>query len=370
MNVQVNVNGKIFEFDVLDSMKPMEILMVELTSRCNLRCSYCSKNQPENDKIHGRNEDMKLTLIDRAIDFVKEYRPRSLLLTGTGETTFLKEWVDICTNFLNIHQSIMLNTNIARTYTQQEIDTLSKFNELHVSIDSADPDEMKKLRSNSDLRTIAFNILRIKANSLLQKRRIPMLHVNCTVTTVNAFNLLNLAYFCLVTGVHSVAFSDVMEFGYADSHLGIRSIGALDNQQLAQVSLQLTEAMSVLKNAGIACSIQPSLQGKLTGINIKKENFKEGLTRICLQPWTRITIAADGAVFPCCLTEQPNVGYFNNPIDITNSLALRDFRKNLLTGNIPLACRVCTNAPIGTKEQLLNHVASLLFQSLQKNQEI
>jgi len=370
MNVQVNVNGKIFEFDVLDSMKPMEILMVELTSRCNLRCSYCSKNQPGNDNIPGRNEDMKFAIIDRIVDFVKEYRPRSILLTGTGETTFLKEWVDICTNFLNIHQLIMLNTNIARTYTQQEVDTLSKFNELRVSIDSADPDEMKKLRSNSDLRTIAFNVLRIKAHSLLQKRRIPMLHVNCTVTTVNTFNLLSLAYFCIVMGVHSVAFSDVMEFGYADSHLGIRSIGALDKQQLLQVSSQLNEAISILKNAGIVCIIQPSLQAKLTGNNTQKETLKEGLTRICLQPWTRVTIAADGAVFPCCLTEQPNLGYFNNYMDITNSLALRDFRKNLLIGNVPPACRICTNAPVGTREQLLNHVASLLFQSLQKNKEL
>ena len=63
-------------------------LMVEYTSRCNLRCKYCSKSNPATTRFPGRDMDMSGATIDQALAVIARERFSELLLAGTGETTF------------------------------------------------------------------------------------------------------------------------------------------------------------------------------------------------------------------------------------------------------------------------------------------
>ncbi|MFY9510459.1 MAG: SPASM domain-containing protein, partial [Rubrivivax sp.] len=64
-----------------------------------------------------------------------------------------------------------------------------------------------------------------------------------------------------------------------------------------------------------------------------------------LQPWTRFTVAADGALFPCCVTDMPPVGHIGREGEGIDGPAIQAFRRALLVGEVPPVCVGCTNAP-------------------------
>jgi hypothetical protein len=58
---------------------------------------------------------------------------------------------------------------------------------------------------------------------------------------------------------------------------------------------------------------------------------------MCLQPWTRFTVAADAALYPCCVTDMQPVGSLERSAtgDGIDAFSMRRFRHDLLVGNVP-----------------------------------
>ena len=70
-------------------------------------------------------------------------------------------------------------------------------------------------------------------------------------------------------------------------------------------------------------------------------NIKEGQTRNCLDPWTKVFLKADHQVRLCCFG--PPVGDLDKQklIEIINGPAAQTIRLNLLTGKLDQWCANC-----------------------------
>ena len=88
------------------------------------------------------------------------------------------------------------------------------------------------------------------------------------------------------------------------------------------------------------------------------------LTRFCDPPWHQLTIGADGQLFPCCVTID-NVGNIHDsedPNELLNGPAFREYRRRMLRGPMPEGCKRCNNAHLSSRDELLRQVARTKMQ--------
>ena len=116
----------------------------------------------------------------------------------------------------------------------------------------------------------------------------------------------------------------------------------------------------MINGTSTSIAIQPRLSQLLKG---KKEaNWSaDASTRICLQPWGSYTFGADGQVFPCCVVREPFIHIDEGTNSVVNGESIRQFRKQLLAGDLPEICQKCSNAPLGNKDELAKAIALRAF---------
>lgn len=131
-------------------------ILIEYTTNCNLRCSYCAVSQPN---WPGRDLDPKFAeFITKA---VINRKPKYVVIHGHGETTIIDGWEKYAEQLFKAGIGVNICSNLAKTYSDEEITTLSKLNHLTVSIDTIDPALFRKLRRGGDVRQVLFNLFKI-----------------------------------------------------------------------------------------------------------------------------------------------------------------------------------------------------------------
>lgn len=358
-NVQVTASNAAGQLDLLGFARPQQ-LMIEMTSRCNLRCVYCPKGDTEYNKIPGRDEDMAPNWRQRALEVAREVGPLNLMLSGTGETTFMNDWMDAVRPFRELGARMTMISNFGRNLSDTEITFLSEFNALTVSIDSADETIMGLVRKKVSLARITHNIVMVRAAARRAGRKAPEINVNCTVQIANVETLMDLALYCSAVGADILSLSSLLEPDVP--HELARGIERLSPERLAAARRHVIETISTCRELGLPLQIQPRLGALLDGVAEDNVQVANRRTRLCMQPWQQYTVAADGQLFPCCVTSEP-FGHLSQPGNPFDGEAIRAFRKRLLDGDMPEVCRHCSNAPLGDNVTLMNMVAGFLVQS-------
>jgi MoaA/NifB/PqqE/SkfB family radical SAM enzyme len=356
-----SLDGKAFGVDLLSPL-PSGNLVVEISSRCNLRCTFCPKSEPGNAEISGRDMDMSPAIIDRTLAFIREQRIPHVSFIGIGEPTFHAAWREVFARFAaEPGLTLLLNTNLGLRYEKEDFDCLVRFASIVISVESADPLVQKELRRSVDLAVIAANIVSLRARARMLELPRPKLFVNCTVTQRNAFGLRDLAAWCVEVGVDQLNLSTLYETDSARK-LGNRSIESLPADQLAAVQEELAHAQRIVAGTATRLSLQPRLQQVLAGA--AETDWQQGATtRICLQPWGAFTVGADGQVFPCCAADR-SLAHIHDPAnEIINGEAIRALRRQLVEGALPQMCVKCSNAPLGAPDELSRAIALRAYTS-------
>lgn len=358
-------------------------LMVEYTSRCNLRCRYCSKANPGDDQIPGRDMDMQPQTLQQTLDFIASQRLGELLLAGTGESTFHRDWVQDLPRLIaagkaaNPQCYVHLNSNFAQRYGDAEWQALSQLDGIVVSIDTADRDLTKQVRAKSDLALIAYNMVTLKSWCEARGRRVPRLMVNATVYAEAAAGLHELLVFLSQLPVERVSISDMVELEACKVN-GLRAINTDDRAAFVAAVQGLQKAIHYgQQQQKFKLDISPHLFERVNALVAQVNGTApaadtpaadtpaahtgaRGRTKLCLQPWTRFTVAADGALFPCCVTDMPAVGHIGRDGEGVDGPAIRHFRHRLLVGDLPSVCVDCTNARHADVAELQGTVAALV----------
>jgi MoaA/NifB/PqqE/SkfB family radical SAM enzyme len=154
---------------------PQEI-WVEMTSRCNARCIYCCVSQPE---YVGKDLGMSA---EQLADMLAPFHPPEVRITGHGETTMLPGWEKSAQLLMQRGFAVTTNSNFMKRYSDEEIDTLSRFRSLEISVDTCDPELLPVVRRGVRLDRVEESMARIVAACEDDCRELPYLNISCTLT--------------------------------------------------------------------------------------------------------------------------------------------------------------------------------------------
>jgi tetratricopeptide (TPR) repeat protein len=311
--------------------------------------------------------DMSPEIFNYLVDFFSAHGIKAIDLTGGGEFTVAPHWQEWCDRLIDLGISIDGTTNLAKVLSAQEIETLSKFSHITVSIDSFDPDILRTVRKSVDLRSIVYNTMAIRAASLSRESSKSFeLTIMAVYSAQVVPGLKQLVSFASVAGAEVFGLQDLIEYPSiehkAQSVWALTGKQALDAVKHTRAALDFAKSRSLLLKlpAGFMARLdefEHSIQSgaaslhraevlqsaPLTGRATFAEPVLPGFTRNCFDPWTFVQIISDGLVRPCCFSEVL-IGNLSDGISlgsILDSEVAHRLRRQLLSGDLDRYCSVC-----------------------------
>src|SRR4051812_48874614 len=105
----------------------VESIAIEVTAKCNLRCSYCHKADDVLEQMPGANDDMTDGMISELYRYCKETGIRNVTLSLGGETTVIAGWQHRIAQFLDDPEmDTFMVSNFARLLKEEELCALTK----------------------------------------------------------------------------------------------------------------------------------------------------------------------------------------------------------------------------------------------------
>jgi len=137
---------------------PITELRVDINEKCNLRCDYCEVSSPTYAGV-----EMDRATFEHVLPLLDQAPGAIVHVNGHGETTFHPQWLAWCREILAAGHRPYIITNLAKTYTDEEIALLAKFRLIQVSLDSDDSELMRNVRKRVSVQHVLDNIARIRA---------------------------------------------------------------------------------------------------------------------------------------------------------------------------------------------------------------
>jgi MoaA/NifB/PqqE/SkfB family radical SAM enzyme len=368
------------EIDMTAAPKRMTRVITTFTTRCNLRCAYC----PEGSHPESFYGDMKPELLEEIINYAKSHSIR-VDVSFYGESMFHPRFAEYATKILDAGIRLDITSNLARLLTDEEIAIVARCGTMSFSFDTVDPEAAKAIRKGLDLRTLTFNILRIRAYCVRTGTPVPSFILKAVLTDQTANGLPSLIAFASSMGLDTVCLN---ELATMEGTLGtLVNVAALRGEALRAALDSIDEAKALAERLGIRlyCSGQEPARLIDAASRVSEEtivpetrkgiaadfyyvgsdralDLKPGSTRLCHEPWVSPLIDPKGVVYPCCSrgTVMGVVGAGVSLADVHSNEAFRSLRRSLLTGeNLDDDCRRCSLAPEGTPEKLQSQVSRL-----------
>ncbi len=355
---------------------PLQEIRLSLTTNCNLRCVYCAVSQSS-----YVGAEMPQDMVRRLTSFIKEVSrkqmPAAVHVNGHGETTFIARWVDRCRPLLDAGVPVAMTTNLSKVYSEQEFETLARMDLLMISLDTADPDLLRRMRRNVNLQRMLDNIAAIRSVAVRMKSRPPRITFSCGLYDQNSLVIEDLARLAVAGGVESVGFWNLTQWDHerfpydqtdvapGDRAYPLRDLKPSDLRPRIEA---IKSAAAILRDNGIRANfngnfvdvLAESLDGPVSeSETVNSKGVSTGVTRHCLDPWRYMEVAPDGNVRPCCA--RPPIGNIANAdLDtILNGDSIRGIRENLLSGTLDHECASCLLRPLASTETLGLEVRAL-----------
>jgi pyruvate-formate lyase-activating enzyme len=230
----------------------LENVRVDVTQECNLRCVYCALSATT--AMPGRH--MSAASMARVTRFIA-HSPglADVAVNGHGETTQHPQWKQFCDELIAQGAPLSVITNLGRRYDDAEIDTLSRFTVIQVSLDTADEELLKRIRRKVDLSRILANITKIRLRALLMARRAPMFAFSCGLYDKSLPRIEELAGLAATIGVRNVTFWNLMKYPDVPGAETVRPLGELSDEELRRGLACFDRAMQILAMYRINVSV-------------------------------------------------------------------------------------------------------------------
>lgn len=356
--------------EVLSAPARIDAIWVNLTSRCNLRCVYCTVGQPGHV-----DRDIENNSLDKLMDFLARRPGVDVNLGCFTETTSYADWVPVLNRFLDLGANIHLTSNLAKLLDESEIDVMARVATLLTSIDTLDRERLKEKRKGADIRTILYNLTRIRGRARQLGRASPRLVWICVPRQETLDDLMEYVSVAITLGVSSIVVNPVLHF--ADSKEKIEDFLDASTDALRNAFTKLEQARVFAEAHGISCQVhnrdlmlerlnsptpdrlppgasRTSFQAALGLVSMYARRLPAGKTRLCTAPWRTVVFTQDGHALPCPIPGVPlaQLRDAGRVEDTTASADFTQWRRDLLAGQPPLPCANCRMAPEGTPEEL------------------
>ena len=352
---------------------PLREIRLELTTHCNLRCIYCPVSHPGHS-----SRVMEAATLQSALDAIGAIRPGhsvTVSINGLGESTGMSGWMDICRSLYRSGIPVALTSNLARAYSDEELEVLSGLTSLAVSLDTVDDALLRQIRRKVGIQRIAWNMQAIRGAALRLGREAPRIELLCGLYDRNSLDVVALARFAVVAGIPKVTFWDLHIHpgtpAYDPGALHLEPLSALGRDELDLRLGQIDEACRLLTRHGVEVSIPggfldalrpsaPGMEASSPAGTAAPLPSQARLTRRCLDPWIYSELRANGDIAPCCARPGIAATRGTGLTEARNDSALRQLRGSLLSGDLDGTCAGCRLRPQTTPELLQAEVEQLL----------
>lgn len=370
-----------FEVEFTGLPAELDTINTTFTNRCNLRCIYC----PEGTHPEDYYADMAPPLFNEILDLGRAKKLKNINISFYGESMHYSEWYKYATAIMDAGIDITMGSNFARLATPEEIPVLARMKQIRISVDTDDIEILRKIRRSMDLRTVIYNVLKVRGYCIAHDMPVPDMLFACVLSDKVVSQVSDLVSLCVALGIPLLTFNEVVEIG--DSPGGLRNIAELEGQELADAIRYIEEGLALAKRLGLKtyfaephlARIYSAAAGTLSkdseivhrmgvigvtyGITADSlDRLPEGKTRMCLSPWVNATIDPKGKVFACCVSGQVMgvIGEDGSLAEIMENDAYRDLRTQLLTGHgLNDDCALCPLIPQTEPERLRAKVSRL-----------
>ncbi|MGQ0551677.1 MAG: radical SAM protein [Planctomycetota bacterium] len=184
----------------------LQQVLLELTSKCNLRCIYCAVSQPF---YVGRELELERAEI---VNQLVALGPIEFQLNGHGETTLIKGWDELARDLLDRGLALTLISHLNKDMSDAEIDVMARLKMLTVSCDTIDPAVYQRLRRGGRLERVAQNLRRILERCRSEGLPKPYIAINCTTTHINVLGIPDLVRMAAEMGLACVSLTNLVEY--------------------------------------------------------------------------------------------------------------------------------------------------------------
>jgi len=262
----------IFDFDLVSNTLAPELLQsshiktahIELTTRCNLLCTYCAVSQPEYKGI-----DMAANSIDAIIADLQTIPVGHILLNGHGETTMIDGWETVAEQILALSGKLKLISNFAKRFSKSEIATLARFEVIEISIDSFDDKVLPLVRRKVKPQRIIENMYRVRAYAVRKQLSPPQFAFSCVVHNLNCESLAEYAALSVAHGVKSIDFCNLTKYPDIEGAKNVYHVAELPIEHIRACYDGLKKALFILDNAGVSYELQDGLVSSIEKALVK-----------------------------------------------------------------------------------------------------
>jgi len=341
------------------STDKIQRVILEFTTRCNLRCAYCEKSQPD----ASAGIDLPEDLLNKIISFIIDQKIGYVCVNGNGETTLYKNWDLHCDRLLDSGCKLGIITNFSKKFSEKEIQTLRKFSCIEISCDTADPKLFTELRRGATLPGIIYNMHRIQNAARSLDLPAPVFSWSCLLSDQNVFKLEDYFILGVENGVRSFNICNLVKYPDVFERLPIRHITEMPDDKFREAALIFDTLINMLRENKIEVRIPPALSSAifskysqiknadtsgtftLSNHSYYSSERPETSTRDCTEPWSSLFFRADNTIVPCCVIDKVNtLDPSSELLHIINSKEIQSLRQELFNGRLDQFCEHCPNA--------------------------
>ena len=298
------------------------------------------------------------------------------------ETTSYPGWTGVVREIIDLGIDVHIISNLARLLNADEIDTFARCGRLQTSIDTIDRDRLKEVRRGADIRTILYNVLRIRGRAFELGRTPPPMEWICVPTQENIADLMEYVGCAIAGGVASISINPVLKF--EDSQRKFPDLLDLPDTELRDVFNRFEKAAAFARAHGVAFAlanrdlieerlrnepgsgtrippVRSNLVAALGKVSFYAHCLQEGRTRLCTQPWDTVVLSERGELYPCTICGIP-LAKLDDVTQLEDALrapAVFQWKQDLLAGTPSSACVNCLRAPAGSVVELAAMVRNL-----------
>lgn len=323
-------------------------IQVNVSSVCNLECRMCPY-------LGVHQDDSRLTFLTR--ETFEKLLPAmaqvgNVHLSGSGEPLYNKDLVHFVERIRAVRPgariSVTTNGTLLRDEIAAELVRL-RVDELHVSIDGANPETVAAIRRGVDVDRVLTNVRRLTERKREAASPFPMVMAN----------------FMVGYGTYD----ELVDFVRLAKRVGITEIQLLEMQPARAEDARESLQAGLVRDGGR--SLKEAIQlAERTGIAIHLPSVSQNA---CFHPY-QPHVGEDGEVYPCCFLDYdgrqlysrgsevrlPALSFGNVATEgfarVWNSRAYRAFRGRNKRGDFTPDCRTCYDLRHATAEAVLRTI--------------
>jgi len=359
-------------------------LLIETTTRCNLRCKQCAH-------VVGKYafDDMKMETFERLRPLFPHLK--QVALYGHGETFLYKHFFEMLDELKQYNLFVYVTTN-GTLLTDAVCERLVELglDKLAISMDAATPELFNDIRRGADFEKVVQNIRRLNAAKQRagrdDKPTLSLMYCAMKSNIQELPKLVRLADEWNMT--HGVSVMNIVEYGVSGEALADHpEIAAPYLNEANRLAAQLAVPLGGLNNGFDGVQLNPVRLSLLEKLYRNYREFKRSFDRVtllrtkiarlrqkfraprpehlpqknippmpaqserktrmirvkkCRDPWDFVFIDVHGNVRICC-TSHRLMGNVNDTefAAIWNSPDYQEFRAKMVSPDIPAECRTC-----------------------------